>query len=752
VTALLDRVSLRGEAARDVVAVWLTITAVLTYLDVPLRHSPLFAANIVLQASLGMLVFTWLLRGVAPSLLLLCGPGLILGGALAFAIFQVTGRGLVGVTVTTLTGAGAVVLLLRSDAPYEALDSRWWMLGQLIGLGVLATTSEFTELIPVAAILFALGYINGLRQGRFGWIRIPSVALAAVAVIALGFARKEYWWLITDDYLFFEVLSRHITESGPFADWGVGNFGRYHWLSYGWSGLLNTLSLEPPPLTTLTRVMPITYSLSTAASLTFIMNRLLRNKPTARTLLPIWVIIAITPLDWSGTSTAGVYAALTTLIATIISVRRDHAPRLGGLTLLSFGLVVVLLTKVSAVVSALIVLAVALNHIITRDIERSAIRRLAWLGGVGLIVTSTGVLLSTMSRFVGEFVLVSINPGLGQLSWFGKRFAAPALMLRQAWLWIAFILLSSNIAMKPTIRRLYPSWLVPVVGLGLSLGLATELSISANANGYEYFSRPLYFIASIGLMMALFIERGQGEHGSNVSLVKVTVVIIGGGFIWGPLQASGNFWDSLGTILVINPSLKLELLRFVTSDSRFLGSLIALVVWLFGYRKRHLTYAFLTSLTVLSMLNLSASAISDFRRGIEPSELLTLLGSPQHKTVGVWLNENSLRHDLVATNISISGGEETSDNITNWDLALWSQREFLILAPRQLGGSQSKKLEAMALSESFAISPSAATCRSLSQRGVRWYVVDLRLTTQRDWSICTSKAFTRENLVILKLD
>ncbi|MFM7891253.1 MAG: hypothetical protein ACKO8V_05075, partial [Actinomycetota bacterium] len=106
-TTFSSRITTRGPAVRDLAAIWIVVTAVLTYLDVPLQHAPLFAINLVLQASLGVAVITYLLKGVAPSLLWLCGPGLVLGGALTFAIYQVFGRGTIGAGVSVSTGIAA---------------------------------------------------------------------------------------------------------------------------------------------------------------------------------------------------------------------------------------------------------------------------------------------------------------------------------------------------------------------------------------------------------------------------------------------------------------------------------------------------------------------------------------------------------------------------------------------------------------------------------------------------------------------
>ncbi|MFM8015473.1 MAG: hypothetical protein ACKPCO_05275, partial [Actinomycetota bacterium] len=176
---------------RDLATVWIVVTAVLTYLDVPLQHAPLCAINLVLQASLGVAVITYLLKGVAPSLLLLCGPGLILGGALSFAIFQVVGRGVIGVVTTIAVGVAATTHLLVSREPYETFAPRWWLLGQSIGMAALAISHEFGEVTPLALGLFALVTVHTHKKNPDRVIAKSLVLLALVLICVARVFREE---------------------------------------------------------------------------------------------------------------------------------------------------------------------------------------------------------------------------------------------------------------------------------------------------------------------------------------------------------------------------------------------------------------------------------------------------------------------------------------------------------------------------------------------------------------------------------
>ena len=83
-------------AVRELLLAVAALFAGFWYLEVPVVNSALFAVAVVLQGALGTVALSRVLGGSATSLLTVLGPGLILGGALAFVSFQVVGRGAQG--------------------------------------------------------------------------------------------------------------------------------------------------------------------------------------------------------------------------------------------------------------------------------------------------------------------------------------------------------------------------------------------------------------------------------------------------------------------------------------------------------------------------------------------------------------------------------------------------------------------------------------------------------------------------------
>ncbi|MFM7081201.1 MAG: hypothetical protein ACKOYI_04455, partial [Actinomycetota bacterium] len=342
------------------------------------------------------------------------------GGALSFVLFQVVGRGTLGLGAVSLAGVASALALCRSGNWQPLPSNAPWIIGQVLGLAALAMTWEFGELLPVAAAFYALGFLTA-RSPRLPLTVRWIAGVAATALIAAPLVmRQDYWWLVTDDYRFFEVLSTHITRSGPFADWGAMNWSRYHWLSYGWSGLLNELGGQPEPFTTLTRVMPLTYSTALAASLIQLTKHITTTTPTnALTLTPAWAIIALNPLDWSGTSTAGIYAVIGALFAvcsTSFGLSQRWRTRF---TIYMLFAPIILGTKFPALLAC--ASGIALFEFTNILSKRRRTQKLFLIAFV-LVVVYIGCLLAiaATSRIIGGFELVSVNVGLGEFSSFGR--------------------------------------------------------------------------------------------------------------------------------------------------------------------------------------------------------------------------------------------------------------------------------------------------------------------------------------------
>jgi hypothetical protein len=723
----------------------------LAYLDVPIVNAPLFATALVLQAALGTWCVTKLLKGVQPSLLMLVGPGLILGGAVSFAIFQVVGRGVVGVVITTLAGLGSFGLLMRSAAPEVAIEPRWWMLGQICGLGALAITPEFGELLPVAATLFGLGFLTNRAKPRVGRFALIGYVVGAVVIVAAFFLRQDYWWLVTDDYLMLEVIARHLTIEGPFKPWGVNSFLNYHWLSYGWSGLLDLLGGSPEPLVTLTRVMPILYSLSMASSLTLIAKRLRASSVTMIAMISVWAVVAVGRFEWTGTSTGGVYAVLSAVFALNLVAERSKKSQLGAVTLLILSFLIVTFTKLPSIFLLLLGLLMLIPEVVSALIGESPLVRYGRI--VGLIAAGPIVILTVWAfgnYLDGRIRLTTMNPGLGQLAFTGRPFVGPTLLLNQLWLWtcVGFALWSNLRARGNSLRN--SSWLIVTSSVSLLCALVLEMSLSGATNTYTYFSGPFYFVASFSILVIGSQVESKAAFDHIDVILTVTLVIVG--LIWILTDVSTVLWNTVGLIVDINDPVRIELLKFFTSDGRFGIALVATIFFLIFFitsqASMRVVFPFLLALCVMTMYGLSPGSRESIQNEVSWKQVTTDLGSESQREIGEWLHLNTNSRDLIATNYLF---EETAGSVSDYALAVWAQREFLVLGPQLGYGTTPARSEAFALSRSFSDEPSEFNCAQLATRDVRWFVIDDRLTSNRDWSVCAEQAFSDGNFVVLRL-
>jgi hypothetical protein len=142
-----------------------TLTATLTYLNVPFGNALLIGVVVTLQAALGFLVLNRIVPKIQNSFLFLLGPGVIVGSALSFFFFQIFGRGWIGLIATLTAGLTSALKLARSAPRQTWRNGNLWYTFQILGTTALALTWEFGELLPATIALFILGFFtSGLPQ------------------------------------------------------------------------------------------------------------------------------------------------------------------------------------------------------------------------------------------------------------------------------------------------------------------------------------------------------------------------------------------------------------------------------------------------------------------------------------------------------------------------------------------------------------------------------------------------------------
>ena len=281
----------------------------------------------------------------------------------------------------------------------------------------------------------------------------------------------------------------------------------------------------------------------------------------------------------------------------------------------------------------------------------------------------------------------------------------------------------------------------------LPTGLVLETMLTGNMDNHKYFSHPMYFLASLtmlGIPNFGRIQRGTQRRRQFSQVIPACSVAAG--LAWGRFNFGGAFWDFVGTRIMKSPSLAVELLRFVTTDSRFIVAVLTMVFVLFRklfVNSLTLTGVLLFPLVFLTLADRVDQSRFDYSRVIDTREVEEYLGGQSEKVIGRQLRQVTSASEIIATNHII--GEDFS-------LAAWSEREFLLLGTRFFTGDPADRDSALQLSTSFADNPDEQKCKILRKLGVRWFIVDLSMTHQRDWSVCAQKSFAYQKYIVLALE
>jgi len=753
-------VSLQTRAfSRSAISELLMLAGILTttfaYLDVPLWNALLFSVAVTSQAALGTVILTRILRGVPASLLLLLGPGLILGGALSFALFQVVARGVLGFLIVVVVGVASVVFLLHAPNWQPLGSERVWILGQVVGLAALALTWEFAELLPVAIAFFVLGFATGDVSTTPRWVKHVAVAVAAVAIITPLFFRQEYWWIASDDYQILEVQMRHYTESGIFALWGEHDWRRYHWLSLGWGGLLNQLGGSPEVFTTLTRVLPFVYSAVVAASLILLISTLIqRTKLSMSLVIAAWAVVAINRFDWSAPSTGGSLSVTATSVSVglLALTAGVNWSRRFSLTLLM--LAVATLTKFPSMIGILLFFLTMEAFTISKRRRLGVLTTSVTLRiFLGLLVMAP--MLYIAKNTAGGFEIAPVNPRLGALGNYGVSLAFLLLLLSKVWFVVPLVI---SLVLRPNGGHQTPvSSLNSILMMSAPFavfGLSLEIVIAPiNSNGHEYFSSPFYLIASISLLA--WLKSPQELPALRVTKhrdLTITSFLVLLGLIWVQLFDVERLSRFLGH-RPLNLGDRAQFVSFILSDGRT-GVAFVVIVLLVGFRgscKFAKPYTVLFSLFLASTILTFSNYLPQFLNGLKSeaaaSRPETLYGSAELQAVGFWLKASTEQSDIIATNyLRNQSGELISDH----SLAVWSERTFFVLGPRFFSESQSQIL-ATRVSEQFAETASIQSAKKLWTSGVRWFVVDTALVNRDKWNERADEKYRTGRFVVLRL-
>ena len=449
-------------------------------------------------------------------------------------------------------------------------------------------------------------------------------------------------------------------------------------------------------------------------------------------------------LDWAAPSTAGVYAVLAALIALLhlaLDLRVHFWRRAIIYGCFSF---VAVMTKFPSIISVFPVIAGA--EFLHLQRARAQFRTVLYTGiAVGIGCAVAFATLPPLSAILGDFS-VEARRISGALWYYG-----PAAFIAKATLdnlWIAVFILVT-VATTLRYRRVLESVVSDSFLLSLSplfaLGIMLRSFVNGATNINEYFSGPSFFFSTLIL---LTIARHAQQDMSSALTRLVTVVGISS-------AALLVMWTVLATRLNLPFELSRGSVKNTLTDWRVLSGLMLCLLLIKKWRAGALDprLAISVFLVVSLLYGVTPTTREVWREGTKPAvptdEIDSLLGSQDHQNVGRWISTNTEEASKLATN-SLFRDRLRNDYGDDFSLAVWSQREYLVLGLKFFGISEIAPLE-IDVSMRFADNPDLSDAQFLRAQGVSWFVVDTRLTSRRVWEPFGRIAYSNGRFVVLKL-
>ena len=652
-------------------------------------------------------------------------------------------RGPVGLPVTELVGMGTALGTLLAMLGAQLLRPT-----PLAGVGWLAPTAAVAGALLVPAVRARLRAGSVLRPG-FDDIGSVGAGLGVGLLFLWSFWRAHPlsftgWRSYYVDIPYHEALATSLATWGPGDSiFAADSPVRYHWFVHAWAGA-TTNAAGAGSFVVITRVLPLVAFLGVLC-LVWTWSRRLSTHRAAPVLAVLLVAVGLnvasasspTFLQHSLLSPSLGFGALAMLGAAVVltdllrgAVRWPYAL----LGLFAVGCVGGK-TSFAAVLGGGVGL-VAVAGLRNREIRGRAIAALVVVTGavagafVVLILGSEGDLLVQPGATARAFGFLAREDVLGLV--IGTVAAALAFAAK----WTGVLALLE--------RRPRPEVWFALGAAGTGLSMMAVL-------GHPGLSQ-IYFPVSAGLVVAVVAAAGLGvalDRMSARTSWTATAVGVAAGVAGLVAVPQGRAWISpylawslpllLAAVLLVRAWLRGGPARLAAS----VAGAAAVVGW-------GLTIAALTA---------GAAVVLDVARTPPPAAAqpdAPMAWSPAHQDALVWLREHAAVDDVVATNRQCSAPQQgaAACGRHRWflDAALGDRRMYVQGADYIAGVPHPEWVDdRMALSRRFVDTPSRADARVLWDAGVRWVVVDLASTANRDWAPYAEQAFATDTTLVLLL-
>lgn len=617
-----------------------------------------------------------------------------------------------------------------------------------LAIALLVISIRQVWLVPFAGAVACCAFLlSGERLTlRHITIAFPILGMTWTSSLLL---RPKFWWHFdsSNDSQILESISWSITKWGVLDDPGFvgGSIAGYHWLTYALFGAIsNVANLEP--WSALIKIGPL---LLYIFGVQLLMDSV-KNKKISLSHSWIWIIIIFVIRFSIGSVVDSLTFSILLAFAFLnLTQSRSNQNNVGLIVFWMVFSTTLVFAKFSTAFIAGLILSVSVI-VERRNSIRVSLIPLLTLLFMGTIISLLLVSPNRSAMFIGPQ-----TPTLKSIQSLLESLVTPNSFLPHLVVWTIVSLVLSFHFNSRSGSLLY------------SLALLTPPSLLASTFFYRVietgFARPVntgivtarYFLFVQVYLLTMFcaVELLNLDPTHSLKKLRKTntrfISVLAIGLAFGLTWRLFNWGLKLGNT---NPS---ETLLIVSVISIFL---LSLMLKFKKYLRVQLLKFSLTSFVLIAGVLFGFSA-NDYFRNVDNYDeyyspelnVVSNFGTNNLVLIGKYIRENTSEKLILASNNfypdRFQGG-------SNFLLPAETRRRFLIQGLFHLTGSgepSEEQTNRMNLSIEFAESPSVLTLKRLKEYGVGGYVVNLTLTSHRDWTEYSNEVFRSGNFVFLVL-
>lgn len=748
------------------------LALVFFYLGLSPQTAVLAAISWIVLGAAGAWLIESLIGGVLPRyrVLLMLGPGPLLGLGLAVFIFLLLRGGPLGLVTVIALAICAMLLWSTSASDVRAPTNSVLFAAVIFGSALLANSKEFPNLLTTSVAVLVVGVVFNASK-RVHWRALSAAAMVGALAHDIV-TRPMYWWWSSDDTTTLSGIGTMIIERGRVADVSGWSTESHHWLLHAWLALWNMVSLGQV-LETYLIAWPLVAAVSMFASLWLCLEAFLGHEVSLSRFVIVSVATAgIVRLEWPAPQEQQPFLfGLVACAALWLSASR-LAPRVSAWRV-SFGvlLIVVVVPAMLFVLKPSLIVAYGLllvgSALVVTGCNRGA--RLVVAVVVSLAAAAAGIFAMWIGgSWISErsFTSFAIDWFPADLGWCSTSSVPGSLacVVSLQVVLIAGTLLAVGVLIfgrNHSSTRVSLLLLLPLVVVYLPLRYFISSGVGSGAPSF-------YRLSEMAMMLIVAAGLALVVEGLQKSLA--VIALLGAAVVGIVLLSRGpsDIYDAVDALVVaIRP------LRFVNASDAIALALIAAVAAVSSqlpkvaqnlsplFRSVSVALCLVSFLPVSRVVADTMTAQIDETRLSRPADF----GPADLDAVADWLHHNTKRGTLIATNYLCP--EDRLDECTNarrqvacprghpWLMASWaltalSEREFLYLSQ----GWHYKVTYYFSHQTSTRLGKelSLSAARELQELGVSYYVASREHTNSAVWPRLRDAAdFSTEHFVVVSL-